>query len=473
MAVGCGLGYTNTTAMTFNAYNYIFRQTLISDIDECQGATEVCLGGGTCHNKEGSFDCSCPKGFLLIDGIRCQDINECEQSELCTPNGECLNTEGSYHCICEKGFTSVNGASCEDIDECANTTQCGSQGVCENTDGSYRCLCYQGYQDSLDGHGCVDVNECEMLSGVCGEARCENVDGSFLCLCSDDNQEYDPMTGHCQGHSLQDDYDDDKKDCYYNIVGDNFCQNVLAANVSKQECCCTLGAGWGDNCEIFPCPVIDSEEFTDMCPEGKGYIPSKEPMYEGNDLSYQDANECMLFGKEICKNGYCLNTESSYECYCKQGTYYDPVKLQCVDNNECEDPNSCIDGQCINNDGSYSCFCTHPMILDESGKRCISTGNTESSEPTEETDVYQDLCWQDLSEDFMCSKPLVGKRTTYTECCCLYGEAWGMQCALCPTKDSEDYAELCNIQYRRSYGHDALIDPFATQETGPYELPER
>lgn len=37
-----------------------------------------------------------------------------------------------------------------------------------------------------------------MLSGVCGEALCENVDGSFLCLCSDENQEYDPMTGQCR-----------------------------------------------------------------------------------------------------------------------------------------------------------------------------------------------------------------------------------------------------------------------------------
>ncbi|OCT77882.1 hypothetical protein XELAEV_18028979mg [Xenopus laevis] len=469
------------------------------DIDECQEEAEVCLGGGSCHNTEGSYECTCPDGFLLVDGIRCQDINECEQPELCTPNGECLNTEGSYHCICEQGFTTTaNERSCEDVDECANTTQCGSQGICENTEGSYRCLCYQGYQDSFDGQGCVDVNECEMLSGVCGEARCENVEGSFLCLCADESQEYDPMTGYCRSHDVHgtnsfgesnndsllntfspsvthdntEENDEDYKDCYYNIIGDNFCQNVLAANVSKQECCCTLGAGWGDNCEIFPCPVIGSDEFTEMCPEGKGYIPSKESMYEGNDISYQDADECMLFGKEICKNGYCLNTESSYECYCKQGTYYDPVKLQCIDNNECEDPSSCIDGQCINNEGSYSCFCTHPMILDESGKRCIQPKQEDTSEPTEDTDVYQDFCWQELIEEFVCSQPLVGRRTTYTECCCLYGDAWGMQCALCPTKDSEDYAELCNLQYR-PYGHDALIDPYTSHDSTPYEIPER
>lgn len=46
-----------------------------------------------------------------------------------------------------------------------------------------------------------DVNECEMLSGVCGEALCENVEGSFLCLCSNENQEYDPMSGLCQFRS--------------------------------------------------------------------------------------------------------------------------------------------------------------------------------------------------------------------------------------------------------------------------------
>uniref|UniRef100_A0A8C9FJ93 TB domain-containing protein n=1 Tax=Pavo cristatus TaxID=9049 RepID=A0A8C9FJ93_PAVCR len=154
-----------------------------------------------------------------------------------------------------------------------------------------------------------------------------------------------------------------------------------------------------------------------------------------------------LFGQEICKNGFCLNTQPGYECYCKQGTYYDPVKLQCFDcfftefgwfcfyTDECQDPNSCIDGQCINTEGSYNCFCTHPMVLDATEKR-YDVILSSPSEQTEETEVYQDLCWQHLSDDFVCSRPLVGKQTTYTECCCLYGEAWGMQCALCPMKES-------------------------------------
>ncbi|PKU49116.1 latent-transforming growth factor beta-binding protein 1 isoform x2 [Limosa lapponica baueri] len=231
-----------------------------------------------------------------LDHTRKKDINECERSDLCSPHGECLNTAGSYQCICERGFSV-----------------------------------------STDGRTCEDVNECEMLSGVCGEALCENVDGSFLCLCSDENQEYDPMTGQCRFRTSPelpveaDQHEDGKKECYYNLNDANFCDNVLTSNVTKQECCCTLGAGWGDNCEIFPCPVFGTAEFTDLCPEGKGFIPSGESPYGLLAQNYKDADECQLFGQEICKNGFCLNTQPGYECYCKQGTYYDPVKLQCFE----------------------------------------------------------------------------------------------------------------------------------------------
>lgn len=46
-------------------------------------------------------------------------------------------------------------------------------------------------------------------------------------------------------------------------------------------------------------------------------------------LDVVDADECTLFGQEVCKGGYCKNTEGSYECYCMGGHYYDPVTLEC------------------------------------------------------------------------------------------------------------------------------------------------
>lgn len=55
-----------------------------------------------------------------------------------------------------------------------------------------------------------------------------------------------------------------KKECYLNFDDTVFCDSVLATNVTQQECCCSLGAGWGDHCEIYPCPVYSS---------GKGVQP--------------------------------------------------------------------------------------------------------------------------------------------------------------------------------------------------------
>lgn len=62
---------------------------------------------------------------------------------------------------------------------------------------------------------------------------------------------------------------------------------------------------------------------------------------------------------------------------------------------------------------------------------------THHPEPLEsDHDVHMDICWQRLEGDNMCSEPLQGRRTTYTECCCLYGIAWSGQCAFCPRRDS-------------------------------------
>lgn len=48
----------------------------------------------------------------------------------------------------------------------------------------------------------------------------------------------------------------ERKQCYYHISDVRLCDSVLAKNVTKQECCCTVGAAWGDNCETYPCPIL-------------------------------------------------------------------------------------------------------------------------------------------------------------------------------------------------------------------------
>lgn len=46
------------------------------------------------------------------------------------------------------------------------------------------------------------------------------------------------------------------------------------------------------------------------------------------------------------------------------------------------------------------------------------------------------VCWQHVTADLVCQSPLLGAQVTFMDCCCLYGEGWGMECALCPPTDS-------------------------------------
>uniref|UniRef100_A0A3B4H3K0 Latent-transforming growth factor beta-binding protein 2 n=1 Tax=Pundamilia nyererei TaxID=303518 RepID=A0A3B4H3K0_9CICH len=427
-------------------------QQRCEDIDECQSLS-TCVNG-ICLNSEGSYTCeNCPTGYRVsFDGELCEDIDECALPTAC-PQGTCTNREGSFTCVvCEPGFrVSEDGQRCDDIDECDNETICGSNGFCENTDGSFRCQCDRGYTNPPgDMTRCVDVNECEMSLALCGEALCENFDGSFLCICPNDNEEFDPRTSQCRSMAERDTKPipafptsaEERRECYYNLNDANFCDNVLSHNTTKQECCCTAGAGWGDNCEIHACPVQGSGT-TRLCPYGSGLLPlpvSSVQSFGDEQRAYIDANECEIFGPDICKNGQCSNLFSTYTCYCRSGFFYDNIRLECVDYDECAFGNVCENGVCVNTAGSFNCFCSPPLVLDSTRRRCIDLNTTE------EDDVHVDICWQQLEGDNMCAKPLSDRRTTYTECCCLHGVAWSEHCALCPRKDSADYAVMCNVR---------------------------
>uniref|UniRef100_A0A6Q2X2F8 Latent transforming growth factor beta binding protein 2 n=1 Tax=Esox lucius TaxID=8010 RepID=A0A6Q2X2F8_ESOLU len=474
------------------------------DVDECR-SDRIC-GDGDCVNTDGSYYCICLEGYATesTEGVSCRDIDECSKDGVCS-RGQCLNTDGSYLCLCEAGFKySPDTADCEDqneckefgssvcgtwrcentvgsyrcfmgcqpglfgednpncdIDECVNETICGDHGFCENTDGSYRCQCDQGYANPpADGgaHGCVDINECEMSTALCGEALCENADGSFLCICPSDNEEFDPITSQCrlQGNTPASPKEEQRKECYYNLNDANFCDNVLSRNTTKQECCCTVGTGWGDDCEIHPCP------YDQLCPHGIGLLPLTS--------SSQNADECEMFGPDICKNGRCSNIFSSYSCFCRTGFYYDNIRLECVDYDECLTERLCVNGECVNTPGSFNCFCSPPLVLDITRRRCINLNITEENvEPDQ--DHGSDICWMGLTEGTVCSQPVLNKRTTYTECCCLHGVAWGGECAFCPTRDSDDYANMCNL-HRRG-GSDSLRERpgYEYGPGGPYMPP--
>uniref|UniRef100_A0A8B9JHN2 Latent-transforming growth factor beta-binding protein 4 n=1 Tax=Astyanax mexicanus TaxID=7994 RepID=A0A8B9JHN2_ASTMX len=375
------------------------------NVDECQELTGLCDGVGQCVNNMGSYYCNCPPGYRQVNGTSCQDVDECvEEAHLQLHDGKCVNTEGSFLFICEPGYMlTQDPPGCEDVDECAlNRSVCRGHGVCQNTVGSFMCQCDPGYQDS-DGQGCVDLNECDLLSDVCGEAVCENVPGSFLCVCPDEGLEFNRMTAKClptpKASSVE------RKECYYNLNDENLCDNVLTSSVTIEECCCTLGAGWGDNCEVFPCPV-----------QGTGKITACDALFY-NVLTL------------------CFRRDASIFYVHSLATLLETSAL---------------------------CFYSLTAIVSTE-----KTGHTEQS-------VYQSVCWEFLTETKVCSHPLSNQMTTYTECCCLYGEAWGMDCALCPQRNTEEYNSMCNLRgsvsSRRPYGRDALVaSPVHEYEVREYE----
>ncbi|XP_014745830.1 PREDICTED: latent-transforming growth factor beta-binding protein 2 isoform X1 [Sturnus vulgaris] len=432
--VSCGVGYQP-------------RNGRCIDVDEC--LVEGTCAHGRCVNLDGSFRCSCYRGYEVApDGKSCQDIDECTARTPC-PSGLCLNTEGSYSCMsCDTGYAvSRDGSMCEDVDECEDPAVQCLRGECRNTPGSYECHCQTGFE-LINGTVCEDVNECELMVAVCGTALCENVEGSFLCLCPSDHEEYDTEAGQCKPRAAAEGSDTraahlsdsaERKQCYYHISDVRLCDSVLAKNITKEECCCTVGAAWGDNCETYPCPIPGTVEYQEICPLGKGYIP-QEDLLSGK-VSFTDMDECEIFGSEFCRNGQCVNTVPGYKCFCRTGYFYDSSRLECVDQDECQNEVYCINGECLNTEGSYHCFCSLPLVLDATGNRCVNFSSR--ADALEEYEIHLDVCWQTVA-DYICQDLLHGQQTTYTECCCRLGEAWGQNCALCPHRSSADFAFLCN-----------------------------
>uniref|UniRef100_A0A3B1IHS0 Latent transforming growth factor beta binding protein 2 n=1 Tax=Astyanax mexicanus TaxID=7994 RepID=A0A3B1IHS0_ASTMX len=404
------------------------------DINECQAAG-MCANG-RCVNTEGSFICTCNHGYqTTARNNSCQDVNECLLPDAC-PHGTCVNLPGSHRCRCYTGYqSSPDGKGCEDVDECAHHSLC-VEGVCVNTAGSFTCTqCEVGYRLSEDRQRCEDVDECLILSMLCPQSGCTNTEGSYSCMNCDPGYRLSSDRHTCEAASDE----GQRKECYYNLNDANLCENVLSHNATKQECCCTVGAGWGDNCEIHPCPVKGQAEYDWLCPRGSGLL-SQNVLF-----IFTDVDECEMFGPEICKNGICSNYYSTFSCFCRNGYYYDNIRMACVDHDECKEENLCERGTCVNTDGSFNCFCSPPLVLDGTQRNCISINNTDgeftisvSNEGVHEgldEDVHTDICWQQVKQE-ICSDPMVGIPTTYTECCCLYGVAWGSQCAFCPKKTS-------------------------------------
>uniref|UniRef100_A0A674K3X4 Fibrillin 3 n=1 Tax=Terrapene triunguis TaxID=2587831 RepID=A0A674K3X4_9SAUR len=304
-----GPGYTTDGRGTCQAAQCLQDGDRRVDLDECNQSPKPC--NFICKNTEGSYQCSCPRGYILQeDGKTCKDLDECStkqhncqflcvnviggfnckcppgftqhhsscidnnectaQPTLCGAKGQCQNTPGSYNCECQKGFSlDSSGINCEDVDECDGNHRC--QHGCQNVLGGYRCGCPQGYVQHYQWNQCVDENECSSPS-ACGSASCYNTLGSFKCVCPS-GFDFDQAFGGCQ----------DVDEC---SAGGSPCSYGCSNTDGGYLCGCPGGyfrAGQGH--------CISGLGF------GKGsYLPAPPEEDEENLLSPETCYECKING---------------------------------------------------------------------------------------------------------------------------------------------------------------------------------
>ncbi|CAH3036766.1 unnamed protein product, partial [Pocillopora meandrina] len=165
------------------------------DIDECKN--DVCDKDAECKNIQGSYSCTCKKGFLGNDSS-CFDIDECKTENVCGENAVCVNNKGSFWCNCKSGFYgNPPSEKCEDVDEC-EVIDCGYGFNCTNTVGFYVCSCAEGFHPSKENQEeCEDINECDTDDPCRENGECVNEIGSYTCHC-DNGYNFNMKYKECQ-----------------------------------------------------------------------------------------------------------------------------------------------------------------------------------------------------------------------------------------------------------------------------------
>uniref|UniRef100_A0A674JPJ0 Fibrillin 2 n=1 Tax=Terrapene triunguis TaxID=2587831 RepID=A0A674JPJ0_9SAUR len=214
-----------------------------------------------------------------------------------------------------------------------------SNGHCINTDGSFRCECPMGY--NLDYTGvhcqclkfinlkyhlaCVPVllslyeNECRTKPGICENGRCVNIIGSYRCECNEGFQS-SPSGTECLGKLISLAYI--SRFCFAEVL-QTMCQMASSSRnlVTKSECCCDGGRGWGNQCEL--CPLPGTTQYKKLCPHGPGYTT------DGRGNCGKNIDECKVM-PNLCRNGQCINTMGSFRCFCKVGYTTEISGTSCV-----------------------------------------------------------------------------------------------------------------------------------------------
>ena len=435
----------------------------------------VSCGKGSCRTENHKPVCYCQPGFQPSNG-QCVDIDECSKPGTCHSTAICRNSPGSFTCSCPEGSVGdARTSGCKPRGECAADRDCPAASACREGRCVDPCIgaCGQGALCEVVGHQplcscpartqgnprvecrqleCVENTECPVgrscvqnkcvdacsLAGVCG--------ANALCTV----QIHTPLCS-CQGGFTGDP-----------TVG---CSPILICS-SQAECPANLQCAFGV-CSP-PCSSLRDCLDNQVCVNGKcaprctknnqcpnfhecrgGVCALAEKCRSNADCSSSEScttafsslgqRECkdVCSGPVICgRNAVCQAVNHRPICTCPEGYKLGPSGRNCIDLNECNDPNFCNNGRCINTDGSAECQCANGFILSQDNSKCI--------------DMRQEPCFN----NFQCSisRP---KNMTKQNCCCSFGKSWGTSCDRCPTEGTSAFKELCPLgPGRGEFGED-------------------